>query len=266
MIELPHVDVLVGAKGREEEMYDEALRLFRRGAEKIELFEITKSARDLQIISVVLDSIAVYLRQYGRSKDIEIPPDHIHILEEDGVRRYTEDRFEIGTQSTTLARVVADRRDDISFAITLFHEIWHGKVYNAIQVKPDGTLGVYRGGLTINSRDGETMWLYIVNEALTGLMTKRFYREVLSVHPVFADEVAKLTEPPDTTRMENVSSLNDLFDQIWKRNLARFEDVTGVVDLFIRADINGTLLPVARLLDNTFGRGSFWKFADDTKY
>ncbi len=50
--------------------------------------------------------------------------------------------------------------------------------------------------------------------------------------------------------------LNTLIDKIFKRNSGQFQDRDEIFDVFAKAMITGNILPMARLIENTFGVGT----------
>lgn len=58
--------------------------------------------------------------------------------------------------------------------------------------------------------------------------------------------------------------LNKLIDELFEKNEGTFKDREGVFDVFARAVMTGRLLPVARLIEKTFGKGSFRELGEKT--
>ena len=50
---------------------------------------------------------------------------------------------------------------------------------------------------------------------------------------------------------------NALVDELFERNKEDFESREQVFNLFAEATMTGKLLPIARLIEKTFGKGSF---------
>lgn len=279
-ISVPHVDKVVGKeplntqnlwdriffneKGEQIKNAAEILHkiFFEEGSRKIDDFELKKTERDIELIKIVNDAILGYLKKLERSKNIDIPLDNIHFLEEGGVEKYTNGRLRTGSHASLLGSILIERRSDIETALTLFHESWHAKVYQAIQFTNTNELDDYRSGILIRSRDGNQRWFYYLEEALTGLMTKRFYEEVILRHPFFEEELNKTKETPDTTRVEEAEDLDQFIRKIFEQNKDDFKDKNAILTLFYNAQVNGRLLPLARLIEKTFGKGAFRKMGE----
>jgi hypothetical protein len=56
---------------------------------------------------------------------------------------------------------------------------------------------------------------------------------------------------------DKVKSLHSLIDDIYERNTGRFENTEEIFELFAEAVVIGNVIPVGRLIDRTFGQGSF---------
>jgi hypothetical protein len=58
--------------------------------------------------------------------------------------------------------------------------------------------------------------------------------------------------------------LNRLIAELFEKNRDDFIDSEQVFQLFVHAVLQGRLLPLARLVEKTFGRGSFRRLAETT--
>lgn len=57
--------------------------------------------------------------------------------------------------------------------------------------------------------------------------------------------------------------LNDMIDDIFNANKDQFGDKEDVFKIFVTGMLKGRLLPLARIIDKTYGKGSFSKLAED---
>lgn len=268
--EMPHVDKAVGERPENQEAFERHLtNLFlEKGGKKIEEFEIEKTERDIEIIKLAEKAVAEYLKQYGRKKDIKAPLANIHLFQEGGVEKYTRDAFAEGAHSTTLGSIIADRKkSDVDFALLMFHELFHMKSYKAMQKTTRNKLFGFREGFAVVTRDGSKVYFENVEEAIIGHMTKRFYYEVLSKEKSFAKEIEEMEKSGkkiDFSREAEQREGNKFIDALWEQNKDKFKDRNEIVDLFIEAQVTGKLLKVARLVEKTFGKGSFRKLGEET--
>jgi hypothetical protein len=225
--------------------------------------ELEKTEREIEIIKIAAEAVKNIATEYGRENFIELTDDHIHLFPDGGVEELTNGRLAIGSHSTVLGEAFVDRRDDLATAITTFHELWHTLAsYNAIQVKKDGELDWYRSGFSILSRDGKTKMFHHLDEALVGYATKRFVNEVLRQRPDFTTEIELEEGEVDSTRQRELTDFLEYLDVVLERNEGEFSDTEEILDLFMKAQVTGNILPVARLIEKTFGKGSFRKLSE----
>lgn len=228
--------------------------------------ELEKSERDLEIIKIATEAVKNMAAEYGREDFVELTDDHIHLFPDGGVEELTNGRLVIGSHSTVLGESFVDRRDDLATAITTFHELWHTLAsHNAIQVKIDGKLDWYRSGFSIMSRDGKKKMFHHLDEALVGHATKRFVNEVLRQRPDFVAEIEMIESGEgevDTTRQRELTDFLEYLDVVLERNKGEFSDREEILDLFMKAQVTGNILPVARLVDGTFEKGAFRKLSE----
>jgi hypothetical protein len=228
--------------------------------------EIEKSGRDREILKIAADAVKSMATEYGRQDFIELTEDHVHFFPDGGVEELTKGRLAIGSHATVLGEALVDRRDDLATAITTFHELWHTLAsHNAIQVTTEGNLDWYRSGFSIRSRDAKSRMFRHLDEALVGYATKRFVDEVLRLRPDFAEQIKQAEEKGeevDTTRQRELGDLLKYLDIVFERNREDFSDRKEILDMFMKAQVTGNLLTVARLIEKTFGKGAFRKLSE----
>lgn len=273
--EIPHLDKLVGIS---EEDAEEAKKYYMEkaettGSKQIEGFELKKTEKDIEIINFVEQAVTEEMQQYNRKKAMSIPLANIHILRKGGVKEYTKGRLQEGAHNTRDNSILVEKSNsDIDLAITLFHELFHSKSYKAEQLTIDkgesgNELSSYRGGISVTKRDGSFEFFVDLEEAVIGFMTERFYNNGIKHNPRFSDEVKQKEQKGivvDTTRMEDVKGLKIIMQAIFNKNQDQFKDKREVADLFIDAQINGNLLKIGKLIDKTFGKGTFRDIGEQT--
>ncbi|MCX6790411.1 MAG: hypothetical protein NTV60_02680 [Candidatus Kaiserbacteria bacterium] len=272
---IPQADRLVGTgpvksmENKEDEVSrdpEEILkREFAESGSYVYKIELEKTEEDLALVQLVETSVKEYAAQYGREFFLETTPGHIHFLPDGGVLTLTKGRLATGSHSTVWGEVLIDKRDDISTAITLFHELWHMLAsHQAIQVTTNQELASYRSGFSMKSRDGATEHFHSFDEALVGYMTERFVNEKLSQAPGFKEKVQDLRQAQvliDTTRQRELKGLWEFIDNLLQKNSNTFSSREEIMNLFIRGQVTGNVLPAARLIESTYGKGSFRKIS-----
>ncbi len=241
-------------------------RLFEEYSTKSLDSELEKSERDREIIKIATEAVKRIATEYGRENFVEITENHIHFFQDGGVEYLTKGRLGIGSHATMLGESFVDRTDDLATAITTFHELWHTLAsHKAIQIRTDGELDWYRSGFSILSRDGKKEMFHHLDEALAGHATERFVNEVLRQRPDFAQQIEKIEiagEKVDTTRQRELGDLLKYLDIVLEKNRGDFSGREEILHMFMQAQVTGNLLPVARLIEKTFGKGAFRKLGE----
>jgi len=158
-----------------------------------------------------------------------------------------------------------------------------------------------RAGFSIVSRDADAVYFRDIDEAIITELEMRFDQEYLSKIPELKEEhqakeeaitalsartgeeikslrkiVAALSETPQEDGGANVriidypyknekQRLNGLIDDLYEKNQDKFSSREDVFKLFVEAAMNGRLLPIARLIEKTFGKGSFRELGEMTR-
>ncbi len=264
-------DRVVGVQPDWQEETERLLAAYyaEHGTSVIEGFELEKTQRDKEIIKFAEDAVSAYLRAYGREPKFDVPLEKIHFLRDGGTKEFTQGKLGGGAHATKFGSMLVDRSDsDIQTALITFHELFHTKSYSALQITTPDMEGVkkleaYRNGFTVTSRDGREEYFHDFEEAVISLMTKRFYDEEISQNETFKKELDSGCMP-DMSRTKEAGGLSGLVDDIWNSNRDSYSSREQVMDIFIKAQIDGNLLPVARLVESTYGEGSFRELGEIT--
>jgi hypothetical protein len=229
--------------------------------QRIAELELDKTSEDIAIIQLAEKAVKEFATALGREEFVDLPIGNIHFLKEGGVEKFTGGLSQNGSHATVLGHVLIEKRTDVEMAITTFHELWHALAsYNAIQVTTGGKLDWYRAGFSAKSRDAQHDWFYHLDEALVGIMTKRFVEEVLINDPRFKgmiEEMGKKNEHIDTTREREANDMLEYVEYIYEKNKDRFSSPDDVLQLFLRGQVTGNIMPAARIVEKTFGKGAF---------
>ncbi len=185
----------------------------------------------------------------------------------------------------------------LSFLQTLVHESLHLQGFYSYQkssretadfsVKNEdnsASLNIRRSGFSIGTKDGKRRLFHEINESIITELQIRFENAYLAQWPELKEElkardacierVAKRDNAPIEEIRKVVASFsgyawvtypynderqefNSLVDELYTRNQSDFESREDVFNLFVEATMNGRLLPVARLIEKTFGKGTF---------
>lgn len=155
-----------------------------------------------------------------------------------------------------------------------------------------------RTGLEIMDKKHDTLYFSKLNEALTEELTSRFVLKYFKDWPEIAVEVAeheekilrvaesmKMLGELDELRMyvrdifdvtdesfihskyayhDERIKLNVLIETLYDENRDTQKSTDEVLRLFINAALKGRLLPIARLIEKTFGKGTFRTMGSET--
>jgi len=141
----------------------------------------------------------------------------------------------------------------------------------------------------------ENIYFNEFNEAVIEELTKRFDKEYFDSIPGTAEGVKErqsfidkyspkedndissvITKQLESGKWRTVikqyeyskerRKLNELTKDIYERNPDRFESTEDVFNVFAKATMGGKLSETARLIEKTYGKGSFRKWGEGTKY
>ena len=241
------------------------------------------------------------LRQYGL-EPFDVPPKNIHVIRKEITRRravagghfITKGSFDPMYQAVA----VCEAPRSAEFAAHLIHELIHLKSYGALMIsEPDRDVIPYRVGLHMAERHEKATYFKPLNEAITEELTKHIFlnaeepklqhilqttREFAAKNPDAINELGGPLFDEDTYDLEIVGKeerqtkvevnkfsyaaerryLWQLVDKLYSQNTESFPDREAVFTLFARAAINGNILPLGRLIEKTFGKGTFRKLAE----
>ncbi len=151
------------------------------------------------------------------------------------------------------------------------------------------SLSTRRVGFAIVSEDGKTEFFKFLNEAITTELAIRFERAYITSWPEVAsnleirnefinelieNEDVKVEDAQNTVAVVHAGTdtgydwssysyhserkqFNEVIDQLYLKNSDKFESREEIFTMFATAAMTGRLLPVARLIESTFGKGSF---------
>jgi len=259
---LPHVDNYIGDDyGESKEGLEDFLRSYylESGAEFIEGLEIEKTPRDIEILTFLEQAIDDYLRRYGREPLSGIVMEKIHLMRPGGVKEFTNGQIERGGYVSSSGTMLVDREEsDVEFGLIALHELTHLKGFNTLQSSMEGDhIVVRRGGFSIGSRDGSTLYFEDLNEAITELLTQRIFQERFADSGLFTEADIAAQSQREQARVEVREKFSVLVGDLYEKNKQDFKSSSEIEDLFIDAAVNGRLLPMARLIEKTYGKGSF---------
>lgn len=250
-----HINKILGTEEDKDKISE---KLQGYGTEEIDS-EIEKTPRDIEIIDFSQKYLNEYLIEYGIKNLYNVNYNSIHVVPCGGVEEFKKGKFKKGVASSILGSCVVDRSEnDVTFSVILFHEMFHLKNFTSIEKKKDDGLcdgyDIRRSGFSILSKNGEL--LKQVDETINNYFCKKFFEEKIKYSEIFkADDINNFKL--DTNIEEFIEKFESICRSLYENNKNNFASVEDVKKLFIDATLNGNILPVARIIDKTYGEGSF---------
>lgn len=270
--------------------------LSRYGVDSIDI-----PAKNIHIIDqskLTPNQLQVLRQKYENVKGIYLPErQHIFVF-----RDYSEGRKLAFLQ--TLVHEMLHLNSFLSFQKLREGEEAEGgyKLVGKLETGEEKTvsLGLRRLGFRLWSRSGD-VYFYDLDEAIISELVMRFDWRYFFQLPQLAKECQRRQEALERIshssgksidelrgkianvreeRLENGSltvtleeyswkkerdELYKLVDDLFEKNKSRFSSREEVFDVFARAVMTGRLLPVARLIEKTFGKGSFREIGERMK-
>ena len=287
-------DRMVGVSKEEEEYLQKKARerFEDQSFEELEGKEQPKTPEEGRIIKLA-NSLTDRIREKYGLEGFDIPKDNIHVIDS----KQWVGRIKTGGLYSPSKQAIYIR-DDLAYMVfsrSLTHELLHFKSYNALQKRiGEEKFSIYRMGLITESRKDETFYFDKLTEAVTEELAKKYISEIWT-DPVFEDELKetkRLKEKYPEYDDEDMYWLGEFegengekiikhetfaykeerkdlllgIEKLFKENSNRFQSKEEVWDIFFKAMLDGKLISLGKLIDKTFGKGSFRKMGEGGKF
>lgn len=252
--------------------------------------EKEKTIEDIALISLAKTGISSLRSKFGL-EPFEISVKNIHLLPGVGSQKVESGTVRAGGSDPETQSVVAregrSKTETIDF---ITHELLHLSSYGAMQITTEGEEDYsYRAGFTAVSRDGKRQYFHLVDEALNELLTKQVVESVKE-NPLLIDEANETKLFLDLEKAENPDDvisarfkgdvddgdvdvlrykypeerkvLGSLVEKIFQRNSQRFSGKEDIYNMFFNGKLQGNLYEIGKLIDNTFGKGTFRRIGE----
>jgi hypothetical protein len=98
--------------------------------------------------------------------------------------------------------------------------------------------------------DDDTVYATIQDENILQSIKRR----LMGVHPdIITQKLSYETER---------HVLNTIIDKIYKKKKSSFKDREDVFDVFVKSMMTGNIIPIGKLIDSTFGKGTFRRLGE----
>jgi hypothetical protein len=246
--------------------------------------------REQKLVSLVSRAANDFAKKYGgrelkiASRHVAVVPENNGEMSEDATGEYFPHRQNFLTHAPV---------SELDFVISIFHEMIHFLSYQVVQMtlEEKSRIKMYRTGFTLGDRTGAHTYFANLDEAIVEELTKRFLNTVAErldarlrqekkeiqdfvesgeLDSFEGDEVVAVTENEDGENYTVTSLgyederavLSTLIDKLYKANAGRFSHPDEIFDLFAQSIFTGHILDIARLVENTFGKGTFRKLGE----
>lgn len=248
--------------------------------------ERPKTPEEVRIINILLKSVPVFARKY-HAQDHPIAPRAIHFMETSDNLIESADCDPVKNKITVYSTANQERPPSpLALALQISHELMHFYAFKRYDVTSDeGKLASRRDGLAIKGDRNSTFGFQRLNEGLTEELNKRydywylsktrspilehelskrnnarlFYREDIGKEEsgdiAFIDEQRKLLIKYGYPFERAVVRL--LVSEIFTKQTSYFKRQEDVFTVFAKAYFSGQILDLVRLVESSFGKGSF---------
>lgn len=273
--------------------------------QELSAFEREPTQEEKEIIFEVFDRLPDFIKEYGASqerftdfKQVHILDDHI-INQDEKIKSFFERNID-GRYSPSTGRIEILQKESnyMRMAHALVHELMHANSFFSITLKKDdeGTeqnllASLRRFGISSNEKcnigNMDKQLFNFMNETVTEELTKRFCERYFPEMRLLKDRFTKLKgtrtqiELLDSPTVAILSELLDsqslysyineradfvsMVELLYETNKDEFNSYEDVFKLFSKTMFQGHLLPIARLIEKTFGKGSFRTLGQKTK-
>lgn len=288
-----------------DEKTEAYLKLVKAGQilenQDLSLFEREKTPEEIELMSEIFKKFPDFIKEYGAEQERFTSWNQVHILDDANpqieevksfLERNTAGRY---LPSSGRIEILPKGSDHMHMAHVLVHELMHANSFFSITLSRDseGTeqnplASARRFGISTNEKGHTEESLFnFINEAVTEEMTKRFCERHFPDIDLLKEQFAainrkqKSIELPDTPIASVLGELVDpksiyayvneragfvaLIELLYERNKDKFDLYEDVFKLFSTAMFKGDLLPIARLIEDTFGKGTFRAIGKNTK-
>ncbi len=272
--------------------------------------EREKREEEEEIINLANQLTNELLQRYGL-KPLDVYLENVHIIKKDKWWRNSQvgGYYKMYDQAVFMVEQPAN----IVLFEKMIHELIHLKSYNAIQVVQgtEKSIGDYRMGMEVTSRDARRWYFKLLNEAVTEKLTMAIFSQSMN-NLLFADDLAKTVLNKENYKKKIAEETGKEFifnDNVyyvgqerntWPQQVGRkiglvkgkqevifdshgysrerelldilidrimqhhheYSDKSEVFDIFVKAVLQGDIRPLARVIESTFGKGTFRRFGE----
>jgi len=259
-----------------EQILDERKSAFDANkARELKEHEVQKTPEEIAVISLANEATNTIRRKF-RLPDFNIPPENIAIIQ----REYWDWKKDGNSSFYPSEQLIATsyRGPTLTFARLMFHEMIHFKSFGSLKIMKGGRETTEdRVGLHTRIRGGKE-YFRSLNEATIEELADRFIADLISQRGLlFREEIENLEQgveteedleeyydelrlvQPNFAYEEQRDILDRLIDKLYSQNKENFKSRDEIFDVFVKSMFSNNLLEVGKLIDRSFGKGTFRK-------
>jgi hypothetical protein len=270
---------------------------FTEKGEKYDLseFEREKTPEETELVQKLLDKLAGFFSEAGINP-LKITPDHIHFLDLEKLKSKNLPPVHFCEPNDQYIGVVGTE-SKLATAQAIVHEAVHFNTFHSAEITKNRTVQMRRTGASMRIRGEREFYFHDINEVVTTEIEKLFERENFDSIPEIqeewqkrqefvrgmkqtypekadlADDVAHVAVNPATGQLDGVrygyfterDAFEELLENMYARNPEMSKENEDIFMLFVDATLRGELLPLARLVEKTYGKGSFRQLGYNTR-
>ncbi len=283
---------LLEAYGKVDDIPDEFVRII--------FFEREKTSEEERIIDFANKKTNELRKKYGLL-ELNIPLKNVYVVPKEAPwpkNFQTKSYYNPLGQFIVLSeeRKKKLNNSNLVFAEDVLHEMMHFKSYNSIQKSNSDSYFGYRSGLRISKKNNirgayfgnldeavvEELTMEVINNSKNDPLFKKEVEQTNGIKQFFTSQKTSEGEPAITGeeyymnidqenltlwsaqfgRIRERKILNKLIGKIYHNNSEMFKDEKEVFGLFAEAVMTGRIVRLGRLIDKTFGKGTFRKIAE----
>ncbi len=246
---------IVNAGDKEQDILNEVEDIFND--QTISEYDREKTEEEITIIKEISQKVFNFVGNFG-GVPVMVKPENIHLL---NISKLTEEmgkeviKKSHGYYMPELQGVVIFdelKKDRGSFIKTLIHELLHFNSFQSLKFI-NNKAEINRIGFGVFSYKNNKIFFNNIEEAIISELTVRICSNFLAkdeLNKILMDYQYRLTPPWIT------------MDNIYQKNKDKFNNKEDVFTEFAKVSFVGGLKNIAKLIENTFGKGSFRKLGE----
>jgi hypothetical protein len=242
-----------------------------------------KPAELEEVVEFLNPKLQVFLVRYGLDAPVDITVEDVILPNVEAVKKNTgEDLFaegKAGGHYFPLHSQIGLYEEDPKI---LIHEMVHMQSFQSWKSE-DNVVSERRMGMAITDKNQDRYYAWL-NEAITEELTRRFVIDDLANQEVLyaQEKLGELRKQYKKERLkkkfglgnknwdgfayfEERQKFSQLVRAIYKKNKDMYANEEEVFRLFTEAALNGRLLPLAREIEKTYGKGAFRQLGKEPK-